>query len=207
MNTPTKGWEIMKNVAVALMICMLTVTAVPVLAQNGSRPQNRGQNGRTQCRNLDVNQAPLQLSAEEEIWLLYMREEEKLARDVYLEFYGQYLLRIFDNIAASEQRHFDALGELIDRYGLTDPAQAGPGLFTNQDLQAAYDSLIEEGMESVLSALRVGVAIEEQDIIDLKVAIGESNSRDLVRVYSNLLNGSMNHLDAFESHIEVVSGN
>jgi len=196
----------MKYFAVLLMICMLTIAAVPVFAQNGQRSLNRGQNGRAQCRNLDVTQAPQQLSAEEESWLLYMREEEKLARDVYREFHEQYLLRIFTNIAASEQRHFDALGQLIDRYGLTDPAQGEPGLFTNQDLQAAYDSLIEEGMESVLSALQVGVAIEEQDIIDLKVAISESNSRDLVRVYSNLLNGSMNHLEAFESHIEVVTG-
>ena len=197
----------MKYVAVLLMICMLTIAAVPVFAQNGPRSQNRAQNGRAQCRNSDVIQAQQQLSAEEEGWLLYMREEEKLARDVYREFHEQYLLRIFNNIAASEQRHFDALGILIDRYGLADPAQAEPGLFTNQDLQAAYDSLIEEGMASVLSALQVGVAIEEQDIIDLKAAISESNSRDLVRVYSNLLNGSMNHLDAFESHIEVVIGN
>jgi len=56
-------------------------------------------------------------------WLTYIREEEKLARDVYLYLYDMWGSSIFDNISVSEQAHMDAIKTLIDRYGLDDPAE------------------------------------------------------------------------------------
>ena len=53
---------------------------------------------------------------------MHMREEEKVARDVYLEFYEIYGNVIFKNIADSEQKHMDAVLALIVGYGLDDPA-------------------------------------------------------------------------------------
>ena len=50
--------------------------------------------------------------------ITYMREEEKLARDVYLTLYGEYKAPIFGNISESEQRHMDALKRLIDKHEL-----------------------------------------------------------------------------------------
>jgi len=55
------------------------------------------------------------LSAGDAENLAFMREEEKLARDVYLylfEFWGQL---IFENIAAGEQQHMDAVWSLMDK--------------------------------------------------------------------------------------------
>ena len=59
--------------------------------------------------------------------LLLMREEEKMARDVYLELNDLWGLPIFQNIANSEQTHMNAVKTLLDRYGLQDPA-AGRGV-------------------------------------------------------------------------------
>lgn len=41
--------------------------------------------------------------------ITYIREEEKLARDVYLTLYELYQASIFENISESEQRHNDIL--------------------------------------------------------------------------------------------------
>ena len=147
------------------------------------------------------------MSAEETNHLLYIREEEKLARDIYQALYSRWNVRIFSRIAASEQRHFDAVGTLINRYGLPDPAQPATGVFVNSDLQKLFDDLLAKGNISLLDALQVGVAIEETDIDDLKAAIAETDNRDILTVYGNLLNGSLNHLSAFNSHIETSSAN
>ncbi len=63
------------------------------------------------------------LSDDEKYWLSHMREEEKVARDVYKELYKVWGLTIFSNIASSEQKHMDAIKTLLDRYGLEDPAK------------------------------------------------------------------------------------
>ena len=142
------------------------------------------------------------LSDDEAATLKFMREEEKLARDVYLAMYERWGAAIFSNIAKSEQRHMDALKSLLDKYGLPDPAPQKIGVFSDLSLQELYNELISRGQQSVLDAYRVGGLIEEVDIKDLKDAIEETDRVDLERVYMNLLSGSYNHLRAFVSHIE-----
>ena len=150
----------MKIVTVLLMICLISIGAAPVWPQNGSGPLSRVHHGSRDCMRSNANLTTQQLSLEEERWLLYMREEEKLAWDVYQALYEQWQLSIFDNIAASEERHFNAIGILMDRYGLTDPEQPQPGFFANDALQDAYGSLISMGMDSLLAALEVGAQIK-----------------------------------------------
>ncbi|MEZ6193836.1 MAG: DUF2202 domain-containing protein [Phycisphaerales bacterium] len=143
------------------------------------------------------------LSAVEKDSLLHMREEEKLARDVYLTLGAIWNVRVFDNIAESEQRHMDAVKNLLDKYGLLDPAaDNGIGEFTNPAFTELYDQLIERGMQSSDEAYRVGVAIEQLDIEDLERLLGVVTMSDIKRVYTNLLNGSYNHLAAFESQLD-----
>jgi hypothetical protein len=177
------------------------MTSTLAWAQNGQRSQSARRND---CANCPLSQASLAvqpLNAAEADHLLYIREEEKLALDIYQALYSKWQVRIFSNIAASEQRHFDAIGTLIDRYGLSDPAQPTAGVFTNTDLQKLFDDLLSKGNLSLLDALQVGVAIEEQDIDDLKGAISATGNRDILTIYGNLLNGSLNHLSAFNSRI------
>jgi hypothetical protein len=96
----------------------------------------------------------------------------------------------------------DAVDGLIDRYRLDDTTPERVGEFTIAELQDLYDELIEMGSESLESALLVGVIIEETDIEDLQAAIKATKEKPIVRVFSNLLAGSYNHLDAFLKVLE-----
>ncbi len=147
------------------------------------------------------------LSDAEVASLLYMREEEKLARDVYLTLGEQWDVQIFQNIAQSEQMHMDAVKDLLDRYGLEDPAAGKDiGEFTDPELQALYDQLVAQGSQSLADALKVGGAIEEIDILDLEERIAETDNVDIKTVYENLMRGSRNHLRAFASTLETMTG-
>jgi hypothetical protein len=135
-----------------------------------------------------------------------MREEEKLAHDVYVTFYAQWSLPIFQNISQSEQIHTDAIKTLLDRYGLTDPASSEIGVFTNPDLQVLYSNFIARGIQSLAEALKVGAAIEEIDILDLQTHLSETDNADIQQIFNNLLNGSYNHLRAFVSTLNTQTG-
>lgn len=139
--------------------------------------------------------------------LLFMREEEKLARDVYLALYETWGLPVFQNIAASEQAHMDAVLEQMTRYGLADPAaDAAQGQFTNPDLQALYDQLVEQGRRSLAGALKVGAAIEEIDILDLDERMAQTDEAGIQAVYQNLARGSENHLRSFTRTLAQQTG-
>ena len=135
--------------------------------------------------------------------LMYMREEEKLARDVYLTMYDTWGLEVFYNIAQSEEVHTDAVRAKIEKYALADPViDDAVGVFVNRDIALLYDTLVAQGRISELDALFVGGAIEEIDMIDIQQAIDEAEHRDIQRLYENLMAGSKNHLRAFVSEIE-----
>lgn len=140
------------------------------------------------------------LDEDETAELLFMREEEKLARDVYRYLYAKWNQRTFNNISNSENQHMGALLVLINRYDLTDPVGSNAdGVFSNPDLQALYNNLIAAGSVSLVEGLKVGAAIEEIDIIDLDEAIAATDNEDLKLVYNNLRKGSENHLRSFVS--------
>jgi hypothetical protein len=149
-----------------------------------------------------ANVLAVDLSDAEKASLTLMREEEKLARDVYVYLYDIWGTPIFSNIATSEQTHMNAIKTLLVRYGIPDPAaNKEPGEFANSDLQDLYNSLIIQGRASLIEALQVGVFIEETDIHDLKDGIASTKRKDIMTVYSNLLQGSLNHLKAFVSNL------
>lgn len=139
------------------------------------------------------------LSDQEAEGILFMREEEKLARDVYLDLYDVYPLRPFLNISKSEQAHMDAVLYLIETYGLEDPVGDNPrGVFQNEELRQMYHELIETGSASREDALKVGALIEEVDIIDLQRELDNNvTNEDVRRVFTNLCRASENHLRAF----------
>lgn len=146
------------------------------------------------------------LSAEGTAALLYMREEEKLAHDVYVTLYKKWGLPVFQNISQSEQTHTEAVKALLDRNALPDPAQSGVGVFTNPDLQALYNELTARGEQSLAEALKAGAAIEEMDILDLQERLAQTNNADVQQVFTNLLEGSYNHLRAFTSTLSKQTG-
>jgi len=134
--------------------------------------------------------------------LLFMREEEKLARDVYLFAFSQWGDAVFENVAESEQEHTDMILALLEKYNLEDPALENEGEFTNHELQELYNDLIAEVQNSEIDALYVGALIEEKDMIDILDAIDRTDNRDIKTVYQNLLDGSKLHLQAFVDVLE-----
>jgi hypothetical protein len=148
-----------------------------------------------------------ELNADEIAALLYMREEEKLARDVYQAMYDIWGVPVFANIAESEQAHMNAIAYLLDAYDLADPA-AGQGLgeFENAQLQALYNELVAQGQQSLEDALLAGAAIEEIDILDLQERLAQTSNAAITQTFENLLAGSVNHLGAFATNIERQTG-
>ena len=119
------------------------------------------------------------LSSTEAEMLTFMREEEKLARDVYLAMYQKWGAVTFSNIASSEQNHMDTLKKMLDKYKLPDPVQPALGVFTNADLQAKYDQLLATGSQSLVDGLYVGATIEEIDMVDIQHAIDVTTHLDV----------------------------
>lgn len=136
--------------------------------------------------------------------LTYMREEERMARDLYRALADVHGTDTeFARIARAEQQHFDAVGRLLVRYGIDDPsAGKDAGKYADTDLQAAYDRLLAQGKESLEKAYKVGIEVERTDIADLDKAIAETTAADAKRVFENLRTGSQHHLDAFTALAE-----
>lgn len=147
-----------------------------------------------------------ELSATEVAGLQFMREEEKLARDVYQTLYDQWGTQIFSNIAQSEQTHMDAIKILLDRYAIEDVARSERGAFANTELQQLYTELTQRGKTSLTDAYQVGALIEDLDIKDLETYIAATDKEDIKIVYENLARGSRNHLRAFNRQIVRVTG-
>jgi hypothetical protein len=197
---PTNQTEIIAPVAAASDTALETAFAAQ--AAEPEVMQNQG----SIVNNANSAMAP-DLSIDEIADLLFMREEEKLARDVYLALYEQWGTPVFQNIAASEQVHMDAILDLINQYGLQDPAAGNPaGEFTDQTLQALYDELTAAGSRSLVDALYGSAAIEEIDILDLQGSLAQTGNSDIVPIYQSLLAGSENHLRAFVSSWERQTG-
>ena len=142
------------------------------------------------------------ISDKERNGLVFMREEEKLARDVYSVLYDKWGVQIFANIAQSEQTHTEAVRTLLTKYNIADPViDDTVGVFVQSDLQQLYIDLVTRGSVSLEEALTVGALIEELDIADLQKQIADNDNDDIQLVYENLLRGSRNHLRSFISQL------
>jgi len=141
---------------------------------------------------------PVTLFDSEELAVLYMWEEEKLARDVYLALADTWQLPIFGNIARAEQKHMDLVWKLIETYGIVHPfTDDTPGVFIDPTLAPLYSSLVDLGQVSLVDALLVGAEIEDLDLYDLYRFLEETENDHLELVFNNLAKGSRNHLRAF----------
>ncbi len=167
--------------------------------------------------------------------LIFMREEEKLARDVYMTLKEQYPNEpVFANIGdGSEQTHTDTVRDMLEKHGIADPnpdANLLPdsiGVFTGVDygwyFTEKFEILTNWGAQSVLDALYVGAFIEELDMLDIvgcpKVIVETDNGigagecgleytdeTDLQTMYTHLVDGSKSHLRSYVANIENIIG-
>lgn len=145
----------------------------------------------------------LELTAVEQQDLSYLREEEKLARDVYLYNKELYGLNIFGNISSSEQTHMDKVLELLELAGLEDPMKSNSiGEFNNAELAVLYTELTEQSSVSLVEALKVGALIEDLDIDDIEKMITHTSNETVLTLYANLVCGSKNHIRSYTRNLE-----
>jgi len=136
--------------------------------------------------------------------LLHMREEEKLARDVYAFLYEKWGTPVFSNIGKAEETHLNAVLYLLNNYGEEYTQTGETGVFANADFQELYAQLVEKGSGSVEAAMEAGALIEEMDIKDLEDYLKVIENENIKVVFENLLSGSRNHLRAFNRQLENI---
>jgi hypothetical protein len=139
--------------------------------------------------------------------LTYMREEEKLAKDVYNFFYKKYNFFVFNNIAQSEQTHIDRIVAIMDAQNIPDTASKKDGVFNNPELQKLYNQLIEQGNQSLTEALKVGATIEDVDIKDLMDFMDDTQNVTILNAFEFLTCGSRNHMRAFVNQLKLKNVN
>jgi hypothetical protein len=153
-----------------------------------------------------ISQANISLIQKEKDAILYMREEEKLARDVYDSMYAKWGGNPFSNIRQSEQVHMNRMKALITTYQLQDPvSQTGDvqGKFVSIIMQKYYNELTASGSQSLAAALKVGAKIEELDIADLEERIKQTQREDISSSFEFLKMASHNHLRAFVRRLKM----
>jgi hypothetical protein len=182
---------VLKSISTLLSVSLLVVASNAISGRGGEEKGSR----------LSSDLSDLEIAD-----LLFMREEEKLARDSYIILHELWGDAVFANISISEQQHMDAMKRLLDKYGLPDPVvdEDDVGRFVNDELDALFTYLMDLGEENGLAGLNVGGLIEEKDMHDIQAAIDAADHQDIKDVYGSLLCGSRNHLRAFVKNIELV---
>ncbi|MEA1919582.1 MAG: DUF2202 domain-containing protein [Campylobacterota bacterium] len=158
------------------------------------------------------------LSDEQKHTLAYMWNEEKLAKDIYLNLNALTPSQTLYNIATkAETRHQASIESLIEKYDLnilneTDYSGGydadnltaySSGAYSIEVLNTLYDTLYAKGSQSLQDALEVGCMVEVTDINDLlrDIEIAEG-APDLVIVFQSLLSGSYSHYWAFNNALQ-----
>jgi hypothetical protein len=209
-----KSYRSLNLLAVTTAVILTLALASPGIAQQ-RRASGRAGAGNGSCdggiNSLFSEIEKGTLSTDEIDGLILMREEEKLARDVYLTLGEKWQLPIFGNIAGAEQRHMDAVQMVFTTYEneINDPGFDNTvGTFANSELADLYLQLVEKGNLSLVDALTVGAIVEDLDLKDLEDLLGaDGNDNDHVRlVYNNLAKGSRNHLRAFMRALTAQGG-
>jgi hypothetical protein len=142
-----------------------------------------------------------QVDAGEQSGLQMMYEEEKLARDVYLEMNRLWNLNIFQNISQSEQQHMNSVELLLKRYRIPYEGDKSAGEYSSTEMSELYAKLTKQGAQSVTAALLVGATVEDLDIKDLYSLLEQTDNSDIAFVYRNLAKGSRNHLRSFTAQL------
>lgn len=138
-----------------------------------------------------------ELTGAEAADILYISEEEKLGRDLYLMYFDIWGRRAFLNAAGSSQADIDSMNLLIERYGLEDPVKDERGMFTNASLQELYNEMVSSGSTTVWDALNSSIKFEEIQVKSLDDAMAATDKDDLKFVYENIRHSSENNIQAF----------
>jgi len=146
-----------------------------------------------------------ELTANEIEFLYAVREDEKLARDVYNYFFEKYELRTFSNISKAEVTHITAVERLFYFYSINYPAVGPAGQFNDSARKEYYDNLVNKGV-TALEAFKSTTYLEEKDIADYTSVLKDVQNPNIKVVIENLIKGSMNHLKSSYRQVIALGG-
>lgn len=146
-----------------------------------------------------------ELTAEEIEFLFAVREDEKVARDLYAHFYSKYQLKPFEMIGKAESNHISAVEKLLTFYSISFPALSEAGIFANAERQLNYTTLAASGNTS-LEAFTTAAKLEETGIYDYMTVLQDITNPNIKLVIEHLMKASSNHLKAFLRNIDALGG-
>ncbi len=176
------------SLAIVAPLILFSLISAPVYAQKNNRQQRN-------------ESSSVVVSESNKAELVYLYQEEKLARDLYTKLYEKWGLNVFKNISKSEQKHMNSVANLAKKASVQLPTNLAVGKFENSDLQNLYNKLLTDGMASKEAAIKVGILVEETDIKDLQKTLSNSSDSSVKKVLNSLLKGSERHLKAFKNNL------
>ena len=197
----------MKNITIKIL---LLTTFLGLGTQSFAQMNGYGKNQQKQemehdSHTVDFTSLEKGILTQEEIdALIHMREEEKLARDIYTVLGETTPSAVFKNIPRSEQTHMDAFDQLLDRYEIPDPVvdESSIGTFTDPFFTNLFIELKEKGQQSDKDAFEVGAMVEDLNMANL-IKYGQATDKpDLKLAYDTLLKQSKNHMSAFIGQLD-----
>jgi len=189
----------MKNITIKIL---LLTTFLGLGTQSFAQMNGYGKNQQKQemehdSHTVDFTSLEKGILTQEEIdALIHMREEEKLARDIYTVLGETTPSAVFKNIPRSEQ--------ILDRYEIPDPVvdESSIGTFTDPFFTNLFIELKEKGQQSDKNAFEVGAMVEDLNMANL-IKYGQATDKlDLKLAYDTLLKQSKNHMSAFVRQLD-----
>jgi hypothetical protein len=143
------------------------------------------------------------ISQQDVSWLVRMREEEKLSRDMYTTLWKKWENKIFIDIAKIEQKHMNAVKILLVKYWIEDPVKDDSiWVFSSFAVKKLYDDFVSQWNKSLLDAFILSADAESLDILDLSDLAEQTHNPDIIAVYNNLIIWSRNHLRSYVKNIK-----
>ena len=117
--------------------------------------------------------------------------KEKIAKDVYENFYQQYKNNLFGNIAKRKQKHIDIWKNILAKQNIS--VDENDAVAETENLKNQF---ISEGIDEI-SALRTALKIEELNLNDI-YTVRRNSSKSAIREAANGVEcGTKNHLFVF----------
>jgi hypothetical protein len=117
--------------------------------------------------------------------------KEKIAKDIYGNFYQQYKNNLFGNIAKRKQKHIDIWKNILAKQNIS--VDENDAVAETENLKNQF---ISEGIDEI-SALKTALKIEELNLNDI-YTVRRNSSKSAIREAANGVEcGTKNHLFFF----------
>ncbi len=126
--------------------------------------------------------------------------KEKIAKEVYENFYAQYQNNLFGNIAKRKQKHIDIWKNILAKQNIS--VEENEALVETENLKNQF---VSEGTDEI-SALKTAVKIEELNYNDINIVARNSHKKEILEAAKGIECGTRNHLLVFYQDLKNKGG-